>query len=281
MNSTKNSGGNRAAAIIVFIIITLCVPVFLYFINVILSGICSFLNTHLPSALVTVLSFLLDGDEIAGTIINPLITAVVLYFLVDVDEKICPSREGLRYLCGIILSVIMLILEFRYFIKTSTDDTTASIAMSVLVSQGIYIIMLARLFHTKGTLAMVLKGLFGGKNIVVFMGGDNLDRIKGYAVAKCRKPIIDSKGQIDSITLRNMAGAVQLSDTAFQLAEYRFAFPCRIEGVNAVYKCYVELKKRSKWGVDYDEEIHYLPNGQEGSFPLEIVNTLKTVKYNR
>ena len=204
MNSTKNSGGNRVAAIIVFIIITLCVPVFLYFINVILAGICDFLNTHLPSALVTVLSFLLDGDEIAGTIINPLITAVVLYFLVDVDEKICPSREGLRYLCGILLSVVMLILEIRYFIETSTDDTTASIAMSVLISQGIYILMLARLFRTKGTLAMVFKGLFRGKNIIIFMGGDDLDRIKGYDVVKYRKPIIDSKGQVDTITLNKM-----------------------------------------------------------------------------
>ena len=266
MNSTKNSGGNRVAAIIVFIIITLCVPVFLYFINVILAGICDFLNTHLPSALVTVLSFLLDGDEIAGTIINPLITAVVLYFLVDVDEKICPSREGLRYLCGIILSVIMLI---------------PSIAMSVLVSQGIYIIMLARLFHTKGTLAMVLKGLFGGKNIVIFMGGDNLDRIKGYAVAKCRKPIIDSKGQVDAITLNRMVSEVEYSDKGFMGTKYKFAFPCRIEGISAVYNYYVEFKERGKWVPDYDIEVHYLPNGQEGSFPLEIVNTLKTVKYNR
>ena len=78
-----------------------------------------------------------------------------------------------------------------------------------------------------------------------------------------------------------MAGAVQLSDTAFQLAEYRFAFPCRIEGISAVYNYYVEFKERGKWVPDYDIEVHYLPNGQEGSFPLEIVNTLKTVKYNR
>ena len=113
------------------------------------------------------------------------------------------------------------------------------------------------------------------------MGGDDLDRIKGYDVVKYRKPIIDSKGQVDTITLNKMVSEVEYSDKAFAGTKYKFAFPCRIEGINAIYNYYVEFIKRGKWDFDYDIKAHYLPSGQKGSFPLEVVNTLRTVKFDK
>lgn len=278
MNENKNSSGNRTLAIIVFLILTLSVPFVIYFINIILTAITGFLNTHLPSALRKVLSFLIDGESIADEILNPLLTALIFYFLVDVVEKICPSREGLRYLCGILLSAAMLIIEIRYFLRTSTNDTTASIAMTVLISQGIYILMLARLFHSKGTLSM----LFRRKNMVVFMGGDDLSRIKGYAVVKCSRPIVNSKGEVDWRTLGKMFYAVWKSSEEFCKSEYKYAFPCRSEGINAIYDCYIEFEKGSYMDFDHSiRNLRYLQNGKAGSFPLDIVNTLKQVKIEK
>ena len=278
MNENKNSSGNRTLAIIVFLILTLSVPFVIYFINIILTAITGFLNTHLPSALRNVLSFLIDGESIADEILNPLLTALIFYFLVDVVEKICPSREGLRYLCGILLSAAMLIIEIRYFLRTSTNDTTASIAMTVLISQGIYILMLARLFHSKGTLSM----LFRRKNMVVFMGGDDLSRIKGYAVVKCSRPIVNSKGEVDWRTLDKMFYAVWKSSEEFYKSEYKYAFPCRSEGINAIYDCYIEFEKGSYMDFDHSiRNLRYPQNGKAGSFPLDIVNTLKQVKIEK
>ena len=278
MNENKNSSGNRTLAIIVFLILTLSVPFVIYFINIILTAITGFLNTHLPSALRKVLSFLIDGESIADEILNPLLTALIFYFLVDVVEKICPSREGLRYLCGILLSAAMLIIEIRYFLRTSTNDTTASIAMTVLISQGIYILMLARLFHSKGTLSM----LFRRKNMVVFMGGDDLSRIKGYAVVKCSRPIVNSKGEVDWRTLDKMFYAVWKSSEEFYKSEYKYAFPCRSEGINAIYDCYIEFEKGSYMDLDHSiRNLRYPQNGKAGSFPLDIVNTLKQVKIEK
>lgn len=278
MNENKNSSGNRTLAIIVFLILTLSVPFVIYFINIILTAITGFLNTHLPSALRTVLAFLIDGESIADEILNPLLTALIFYFLVDVVEKICPSREGLRYLCGILLSAAMLIIEIRYFLRTSTNDTTASIAMTVLISQGIYILMLARLFHSKGTLSM----LFRRKNMVVFMGGDDLSRIKGYAVVKCSRPIVNSKGEVDWRTLDKMFYAVWKSSEEFYKSEYKYAFPCRSEGINAIYDCYIEFEKGSYMDFDHSiRNLRYPQNGKAGSFPLDIVNTLKQVKIEK
>lgn len=278
MNENKNSSGNRTLAIIVFLILTLSVPFVIYFINIILTAITGFLNTHLPSALRKVLSFLIDGESIADEILNPLLTALIFYFLVDVVEKICPSREGLRYLCGILLSAAMLIIEIRYFLRTSTNDTTASIAMTVLISQGIYILMLARLFHSKGTLSM----LFRRKNMVVFMGGDDLSRIKGYAVVKCSRPIVNSKGEVDWRTLDKMFYAVWKSSEEFYKSEYKYAFPCRSEGINAIYDCYIEFEKGSYMDFDHSiRNLRYPQNGKAGSFPLDIVNTLKQVKIEK
>ena len=275
MNKNKDGSGNRTLAIIVFLILTLSVPFVIYFINIILTAITGFLNTHLPSALRTVLAFLIDGESIADEILNPLITALFLYFLVDVVEKICPSREGLRYLCGILLSAAMLIIEIRYFLRTSTDDSTASIAMTVMISQGIYTIMLARLFHSKGTLSMLLRR----KNMVVFMAGDDLSAIKGYAVVKCARPIVNSKGEVDWRTLDKMFDAVWKSSEEFYKSKYKFAFPCRREGINAIYNCYIEFEKASQWDFDHSiRNLRYPQNGKAGSFPLDIVNTLKQVK---
>ena len=224
------------------------------------------------------LSFLIDGESIADEILNPLLTALIFYFLVDVVEKICPSREGLRYLCGILLSAAMLIIEIRYFLRTSTNDTTASIAMTVLISQGIYILMLARLFYSKGTLSM----LFRRKNMVVFMGGDDLSRIKGYAVVKCSRPIVNSKGEVDWRTLDKMFYAVWKSSEEFYKSEYKYAFPCRSEGINAIYDCYIEFEKGSYMDFDHSiRNLRYPQNGKAGSFPLDIVNTLKQVKIEK
>ena len=90
MNKNKDGSGNRTVAIIVFLIITLSVPFFIYFINIILTAITDFLNTHLPSALRTVLAFLIDGESIADEILNPLCFSI--FWLMWLKKYARPGR---------------------------------------------------------------------------------------------------------------------------------------------------------------------------------------------
>lgn len=271
MATVKYNWKRRFLAIIVFLLVTLGVPFFLFAINIILTIIGSFLADHLGSTM-NIVGFFFDGSFIAENILNPLVTAMILYLLIVVAEKICPSREGLRYFFGIIISAVMTVLEFFFFTHVTLNEVLADIAYQVIISQIIYTGYMIFYFRVSGSLSMLVRR----KYVVVFMGGNEKENLIGFAAAKCGRSIIGKSGKLDEERLDRMYRSVNGMFDGYDKMAYKYAYPCRIEHIKALYHCYIELGDSS--GNNVRKRVVMLDAGKEESIPMDIVNMLKQVK---
>ena len=241
MATVKYNWKRRFLAIIVFLLVTLGVPFFLFAINIILTIIGSFLADHLGSTM-NIVGFFFDGSFIV------------------------------RYFFGIIISAVMTVLEFFFFTHVTLNEVLADIAYQVIISQIIYTGYMIFYFRVSGSLSMLVRR----KYVVVFMGGNEKENLIGFAAAKCGRSIIGKSGKLDEERLDRMYRSVNGMFDGYDKMAYKYAYPCRIEHIKALYHCYIELGDSS--GNNVRKRVVMLDAGKEESIPMDIVNMLKQVK---
>lgn len=262
----------RTGACLLTALVTVLFPLIFYLFYLLWTRITGFVSAYIP--FLEKATDFLDIDWLDA--ILPLIFGALVSLVNMSSEKICPSREGARYLVMGIVSALMTIAEFvlsfAVLARRDGEELQAYILFLVGCAQFSYTVAMFVTFRKHGRLAMV----FRKKYAMVFIAKNAQGQEVCCAVARRRKSVIRSDNSIDTDTLMNMTAEACRQLPAYAAMPGKKVVPCRLEHLYAVFGTQIELRPDDSTGMTSIIR-HDFTNGHTEKIAIEVINDLKEI----
>ena len=271
---TQNTQKKRTAACLVTVLVTVLFPAIVYLFYLLWLRITGLVSAYIP--FLEKASDFLDIDWL--DVLLPLIFGAAVSLVSTSSEKICPSREGARYLVMGAVSAVMTVAEFvisfAVLRNREGQELAAFILFLVGCAQFSYTVAMFVTFRKSGRLAMI----FRKKYAIVFVAKDAHGQEVCCAVIRSRKSLVRSDGSIDTDTLFKMTSEVCRQLPAYAAMPGKKVVPCRLEHIKALYSTQIELCPNDSTG-NISVLRHDFVNGHMEPIAIEVINGLKEIKY--
>ena len=265
----KDKNRYRGLAFFFVLAITLLFPLIIYGFQYVYAVVHHSLSEVLP--------FLDDLSEAAEIDWFELFLTALFAFLAacagSASEKICPTREGVRYLAAAVLSALMTAVEavllFRWLRDLSIPDHQRWFTLQIIIAQVSYTAAMAAQFRSSGTLAMI----FRRKYAAVFAERKTETQYTSCAYVKLNRPLVKPDHSFDSKKVLTMTEAVCKAVPSYAAVENKIILSMRLEHLKALYNADLSLFPEEQGKVRIVCRTY-----EEVSVPVEMVTMLREVK---